>query len=108
MKKLITIALFVFASSANGAGTYIVKDATITSVANTSGNGDNFTVWVEGGTGVCANKSINFPRTATSSNEIFSRAYSTALTAFASGHKVWIHDYAGASCTNAAYIRVIK
>lgn len=108
MNKLIIFVLCVFAASANGVGTYIVRDATITSIANTNGNKDNFTIWVEGGSGVCANKSITFPRTATGSSEIFSRAYSTALTAFASGHKVLVHNYTGESCHDAAYIRVTK
>ncbi len=108
MNKVLISILCFFAASANGAGVYIVENATVKSVANTSSNQDNFSISVEGGTGPCANKTIIFPRAATSSNEIFSRAYSTALTAFASGHKVWVHNYSGDSCTNAAFIRVTK
>lgn len=108
MKNLVIGIFLMFTVSANAAGTYIVKGATITSIANTGGNLENFTIWVAGGTGVCANKGITFPRTAAGSSEIFSRAYSAALTAFASGEKIWVYDYTGSSCSNAAFIRLLK
>lgn len=100
--------LFVFITfSANTTGVFIVKDAIIISIANTSSNQDTFTIWIEGGEGVCLN-SISFPRTATSSNETHKRAYATALTAFTTGSKVWVHNYQGSDCNNAAFIRLVK
>ena len=83
-------------------------EGTITAVANTNGNGENFTVWISGGTGPCANAGITFPKTAAGSEKVFERAYATALAAYMSGKKVTIHDYTGSSCTNAAYIRVLN
>lgn len=105
--KYIGFLLMLFAFSANSAGTYLVKGATIASIANTSSNQDIFTIWIEGGEGVCPNV-ITFPRSATSSNEIHKRAYATALTAFTTGAKIWVHNYQGSDCNNAAYIRLIK
>ncbi|GAB5386996.1 MAG: hypothetical protein Alis3KO_41190 [Aliiglaciecola sp.] len=107
MKRLLfALILLPFFVEANG--TYIVKNAVITSIANTSGNSEKFTIWVEGGSGSCANSIIVFPRTAASSDEIYSRAYSAALTAFTSGKKIWVHNYEGDQCNNASYIRLFN
>lgn len=105
--KYIIFLLSLVAFSANTAGTYLVQGAIITSIANTSSNQDSFTIWIEGGEGVCSNN-INFPRSATSSNEIHKRAYATALAAFTTGAKIWVHNYQGTDCNNAAYIRLLK
>lgn len=105
--KYIGFLLMLFALSANSAGTYLVKGAIITSIANTSSNLDIFTIWIEGGEGVCSDV-ITFPRSATSSNEIHKRAYAAALAAFTTGTKIWVHNYQGSDCKNASYIRLIK
>lgn len=98
---LVTLSNFALAS-----GVFIAKGATIKSIANTNGNADDFTIWLEGGTGSCANEAISFPRNATTSSEVHNRAYSTALTAFSMGAKVTVHNYAGDDCKNAAYIKI--
>jgi hypothetical protein len=106
-KPLISILLLICASL-SFSGEYIVIEGTITAIANTNGNGENFTVWIEGGTGPCANAGITFPIAAAGSDKVFERAYATALAAYMAGKKVTIHDYAGDSCTNASYIRVLN
>jgi hypothetical protein len=85
-----------------------VQDAKIEGIANTNSNQEKFNIWVSGGTGPCVNRQIVFPRSAAASAEIYNRAYSAALTAFASGSKISIYDYDGASCSNAAYIKLQK
>lgn len=63
-------------------------NATIDSVGNTDANENVFIVHFSGGTGVCAtNGWIKFPVTATSSEVVHTRAYSTALAALMSGKK---------------------
>ncbi|MEZ8822894.1 DUF5992 family protein [Vibrio amylolyticus] len=104
--SLLLLSVFAFGSIASG--TYIVKNATISSIANTSSNVDRFIIWIEGGNGVCVGKAITFPRSATTSAEVHQRAYSAALTAFTTGSKIDIHNYHGEDCTNASYIRLVK
>ena len=108
MIKQCALALSLAVSSFVSAGEYIAVKSTITGVANTNGNGENFTVWVKDGTGPCGhNAGITFPISAAGSEKVFERAYATALAAYMSGKKVTIHNYDNASCTNAAYIRVL-
>ena len=97
----------LLSSTAVNAGEYIVTNAEITSIANTNGNGEIFTLWVKGGSGPCVNKTVNFPLTAAGSEKVFDRAYSTALAAYMSGKRVTIHNYKGSDCQNASYIRVV-
>ncbi|MCG9584205.1 DUF5992 family protein [Vibrio tubiashii] len=87
---------------------FLVENAVITSVSNTSSNQDNFVIWQEGGEGPCKGKDILFPRTATTSTETHKRAYAAALTAFSTGAKVDVYNYQGNGCHNAAYIRLKK
>ncbi|WP_325892443.1 DUF5992 family protein [Grimontia sp. NTOU-MAR1] len=104
MTRIISLSLVLFATVSHAE--YIVKDAIITSIANTNSNGENFTVWVEGGSGPCTDRAVTFPRRAVSSNEIHARAYSAALSALSTNHKVDIYDYSGSNCGNASYIRL--
>ena len=41
---------------------YLVKEATVVDVENTSSNGDNFAILVQGGEGPCMDKYIIFPK----------------------------------------------
>ncbi|MCG7562391.1 MULTISPECIES: DUF5992 family protein [Pseudoalteromonas] len=108
MKSLSISTLLLVFSYNLSAATDLVKDATITGISNTNGNENTFTIWLEGGTGLCANKSISFPLTAAGSKESHDRAYSAAMTAFATGDKVMAHNYYNTDCHNAAYIKVSK
>jgi len=108
LKKFAVLILLILPSITWAAGSDLVLDAVVTSVANTSSNEDKFTVWVSGGTGVCANTQISFPKSKAGSAEVFDRAYSAALTAFVSGTKVRIYNYTDDSCYGASYIRLTK
>jgi hypothetical protein len=108
MKKCLLFILLAISCNSYSTGTFIAENVTITQISNTGSNIDKFVIWTSGGTGPCANRSIHFPASATNSEKVFDRAYSAALTAFASGTKVTIHNYNGPDCVNASYIRLSK
>ena len=104
---LSTLLLFQSNAVFSAAG-YIVKDATVTSVANTFGSGNNFIVNATGGTNnKCQGLNIWFKLDTVTNEIIHARAYSTALTAFASGSKVNIWSTDG-TCEGAGHIQVKK
>ncbi len=107
MKYLALLSLF-FLSTLSYGDLQLIKDARITAIANTNGNVDKFTIWIEGGSGPCVNSTIVFPKPAAGSDDIYARAYSTALMAFAADYKIIAHDYDSDNCHNAAYIQVSK
>jgi uncharacterized protein DUF5992 len=107
MKKLFFVLLLAFPILSNAA-LQLVKGATITSIANTNGDQESFTIWISGGTGPCVDSTLTFPKTAVSSLEIYQRAYATALAAFAAGFTVTAHDYQSELCHNAGYIKITK
>lgn len=108
-KKAISMLLFLMQFTvAAHAGVYVVKDAVITSVSNTNGNREEFTIWVSGGTGSCVDTTITFPASSAGSESVYQRAYAAALAAFASGARVWVHNYVDDSCAAASYIRLLK
>ncbi len=108
MNKLILGTLLIFLSITTQAGTYIVNDAYVKAVSNTNSNTDSFVAWLEGGTGVCANKPVTFKKSAAISNDVFERAYSASLTAFAGNFKVTVYNYSGSGCEDAAYIKIVR
>ncbi|WP_144407661.1 DUF5992 family protein [Gynuella sunshinyii] len=87
---------------------YVVTDGIITKVANSEANNDRFVVSVSGGSGPCANQNISFPKGKAGSPEIFTRAFSMALTGLSTGMKVRIHNYESDDCFNAAWIELSK
>ena len=103
MKKLCVLGLFFSVPAFSGD---ILNSASISEVRNTSGNKDIFEIIVKGGCGLCANKTIQFPRSAAGSKEIHDRAFSMALTAFTTGSKVRVHNYVNNDCRNASYITI--
>ena len=105
-KYLILIAFFI--SGHVSAGTYIVTNAEITKISSTSGNLDEFVVWTTGGSGPCKDSAIKFTLVDSGSPEVFEKAYSMALAAFAAGFKVGIHNYHNESCIQASYIHISK
>jgi len=112
MKKtlmLIAICASLFPLSAMS-DQYIVSGATVTKVMNTYSNKAQFAITVSGGSGVCANKIIIFPLSATvgENKESHSRAYATALTAITTDIKVDVYNYSGSDCNNASFIRMNK
>ena len=109
--KVLSILLrvwLIIASFNAYSGTYVVLDAEITNIANTSSNGANFALATKGGTGPCTNQWIVFYESDASNSNAHQRAYSTALMAFATGLKVNIHNYTSSSCDHASYIEVKK
>ena len=98
----------MFSNSIFAAGSYIARDATITAVGNTYGSGDNFIVNIIGGSnGTWQGQNITFKLVTVTMETIHARGYSTALTAFTSGHKVSIWSADG-TCEGANHIMVSK
>jgi hypothetical protein len=116
--KFISVQAPVFAGSALllalcappvfAAGGYIVKQATITSVTNTSNNQSVFTVKVSGGTGTCTNTGIVFQLSDAGDASVLNRAYAAALLALSTGMPVNIFNYVDTTCDHAAFIEVVR
>ncbi|MHC5615709.1 MAG: DUF5992 family protein [Nostoc sp.] len=88
---------------------YLVQNAKVVSVGNTSGNGDNFAIFVSGGTGPCTNTFIIFPPSGVTNRNIYEHGYQAALTALTNPNlTVDVFDYSGASCYNGGQILVHK
>ena len=83
---------------------YLIQGATVTGVQNTSDNGDNFTITVAGGSGICSNSVIIFPSTGVISQTVHDRGYKAALTALAQNLKVDVYNYSNNSCTNGGQV----
>ncbi|MCG7547476.1 DUF5992 family protein [Pseudoalteromonas sp. Of7M-16] len=104
MKKMLCLSLFILPFY-SGAGE-LVRDAVITEVASTSSNKDVFYVKLSGGTGPCANGSVEFPANKSQSEQSYNQAFSIALAASMSGKKVRIHNYSNNECSQANFIGV--
>ncbi|ABU70935.1 DUF5992 family protein [Vibrio campbellii] len=105
MKKFV-LPLLLFSTSALSGD--IVNNGVITEVRNTGSNVDMFEIVVSNGTGPCSGKTIKFPRSDAVTKEVHDRAFSTALTAFASGSKVRVYNYRDDTCNHAVYISIRK
>lgn len=107
MRKLLLCILLI---SQAAAAEYLVTDATVVEIGNTAGNADLFYVETSGGAGPCANQQIRFKLSNAGSPEIFNRAFSMALTAYASGAKVSIYDYheIQSDCDHAEGFKLVK
>jgi len=103
---LVVTVVFGVATPANA--DYLVKGASVVHVENTSSNGDNFAILVEGGQGPCVNKYIIFPKSGVVNTDVYERGYEGALTALANDLKVNVYDYSGDSCRNGGQLVVIK
>jgi hypothetical protein len=85
----------------------LLRDASITEVANTSSGGADFAVRTAGGVGVCANAPfIVFPEAKAASAASNKQAIATALLAFTTGKKVRIHNFQDDSCSGANFISI--
>jgi Family of unknown function (DUF5992) len=105
LPRSLPIALFI-GSNGCSAGE-LVRDATVTEVANSFGGGAEFTVKAVGGTGVCAGAAwIVFPEAKAKSANTHKQAIATALLAFSSGKKVRIHNFEDDSCVGANFISI--
>ena len=107
IKQLVVLCAFALISSMSYAD-YVVTDAKIDKISNTSGNTDEFAIWVSGGTGNCKDTLIKFRLVDSGSEGVFNKAYSTALAAFAAGYRIRVHNYHNTSCENASYIEIYK
>ena len=84
---------------------YLVQNASVVTVENTSSNGDNFAIVVTGGTGPCNDGFILFPASAVITRAIQEHGYQSALTALTNQNlRVNVFDYSGASCSNGGQI----
>ncbi|UAB71656.1 hypothetical protein INR79_07095 [Vibrio sp. SCSIO 43132] len=105
MKRFV-LPLLLFSTSALSGD--IVTNGVITEVRNTGNNMDMFEIIVSNGTGPCSGKTIKFPRSDAATKEIHDRAFSMALTAFASDSKIRVHNYRDDTCDHAVYITIRK
>jgi hypothetical protein len=105
MLKVGLIALAILTPSLSNAGE-LVKGATILEVASSNGNQDVFWVRFSGGTGPCANASVDFPASKSQSKESYNQSFSIALSAAATGSKIRVHNYEDDNCQGANFISV--
>ena len=87
-------------------GEYIVVEGTVTSVANTGSNLENFVVRTTGGSGICT--SSRFPLSSAPNKGVHDRAYAAALLALTTGMEVTIYNYEDNSCEKAVYLSIAK
>ena len=95
------IALAPLAFAGNLADQAIIKE-----VASSNGNGDVFYLRLGGGTGPCANLSVDFPRSKSQSEQSYDQAFAIALAASMSGKRVQVYNYENDDCSGANFIRV--
>lgn len=108
MFKFLYLAFSIVLLSSNSYADYVVTDAKIDKISNTSGNADEFAIWVSGGSGQCNDTLIKFRLADSGSAGVFNKAYSTALAAFAAGYRIRVHNYHNNLCLNASYIEIYK
>ena len=107
MGKLILLWLFII-SGYSVAGELIIN-AEIVEVANTYGGEQDFTVRLEGGTGICSSSPwIIFPESKKQSDASYQQAFSIALAAMTTGKKVRIHNFESDSCYGANFISITR
>jgi hypothetical protein len=103
-KRILLLSLLMCSNS--GISGELVSGATIYEVASSSSNKDVFYIKLSGGTGPCANKSVEFPSSKSQSKESYNQAFSIALAALSSGKKIRVHNYEDASCLGANFIGI--
>ncbi len=108
MKRISICLVALVTLSGTAHADWLVQDAKITRITNSSSNTDSFTMSTEGGTGLCSSVSIAFPADGVSSAEIHKRAFSMALAAYTTGDKVSIYSYSNQECNKAGYIELNK
>ncbi|MCH2157271.1 MAG: DUF5992 family protein [Oleiphilaceae bacterium] len=88
----------------------LIRGAKVVEVANTTNNGPDFAVILEGGSGVCFSDRtvITFPESKKQSDASYQQAFSIAIAALSTGHKVRIHNFESDACNEASFILVSK
>jgi hypothetical protein len=106
-KKLAIIFLMIFPIA--GFSGELVRNTTILEVTNTFNNGPDFAIRIEGGTGVCSTTSwLIFPESKKQSADSYKQAFSIALAALTTGHKVRVHNFSNNLCSEANFISITK
>ncbi|MFL0798923.1 MAG: DUF5992 family protein [Agarilytica sp.] len=105
MNKFI-LSLTLFLTALNSLAGELIKDATISTVGNTSSGGPDFFVRVTGGVGPCSDSLIKFPESEKASEDSYKLAMTIALAAFNAKNKVRIHNFTSDSCSGASFISV--
>lgn len=103
-------SMFLFCSYSFGQTTTLAVNAEITRITNTgTGTGDDFYVFVSSGIAACQNRGMVFPRDLAPSESFHERAFSIALSAFATKNtKVQITGFDGEDCIKAKMIEIQK
>lgn len=95
-----------FATRQTATGSYLVVGGKVVNVQNTSSNGDNYAIFVSGGTGPCANNYIIFPKTGVINKDVHARGYEAALSALVNNLKVDVFNYSGSTCANGGQVSI--
>ena len=112
MKIKIALAFAVTIMTNNAFAENLVENAKITAVGSTNWNEKVFYVRLQGGTGPCAGKSVNFPEEYAQSVISFAQTHGMAMTALLHNLSVSIHNYGERTfknediCTGANLIEV--
>jgi hypothetical protein len=116
MKKYLGLALLTCALNANAG--WLAEGVTVYQVANSlspqvnspTNSTDRFALKVTGGTiDVCQGAWIVFEKSYFGNNpEAYTRAYTLAITAYATGSKVKVHNLNSDSCNGATSIQLYK
>ncbi len=116
MTKILSLVLLVSALQVQAG--WLAEGVTVYQVANSispqfnspSNSTDRFALKVTGGTlDVCQGAWIVFEKSYFGSNpEAYTRAYTLAMTAYATGSKVKVHNLNSDSCNGATSIQIFK
>ena len=91
IRILLTLAISILFNTASAEN--LVEGAKITAIGSTNWNQKVFYVRLEGGTGPCAGKSVNFPEEYSQSTISYAQTHSMAMTALLHNLNVSIHNY---------------
>ena len=106
IKLFCFIAIIIF--SVNSFSGELIKSASVIEIAShATGNGKNFALRTESGTGLCTGW-IYFFEDQAPSPATYNQNFTLALTAMAASMKVRIHDYDGDNCTSADFLAITK
>lgn len=114
MRCLKTFPLIVLLStfSLHVSAQYLVKDATVTKVGSANWDEKVFYIVVEGGSGTCANATINFPEEYAHSIVAYAQMQNIALLAYLNQKRVSVYNYGAREykkddvCTGANQIAI--
>ena len=104
-KALLVITLLTMSLGAQAGE--LIRDGLIAEIGNTYANGNDFTIKVEGGIGLC-NTWVVFPESKAGSPANHEQAFQIVLAAATNNKKVRIHNFENSSCEGANFISLTR